>query len=191
MCTCAGKVCCGHWAPCSCNPFFELPSWSIAKLGDLTKGHFTHEPRAVTVWLWEPRRKCPMAVPTRLQDHVVWSQTLKRTMKSYVTGPSTKCYVDEFPFMRAITHDEMGIKQRLWAFGVSSSAVWSKLGPAPPFHQWECWKCTGQGPSVSCVKWPFTHEVEDPWPCDCGSPQLSFEGCIYLTDMVCKNVCCA
>jgi len=38
----------GHWAPCSCNPFFELPSRSVAKLGDLTKGHFTHEPRAVT-----------------------------------------------------------------------------------------------------------------------------------------------
>ena len=35
-----------------------------------------------------------------------------------------------------------------------SSVVWSnELGPAPPFHQWECLKCNGHGLSVSCVKW--------------------------------------
>ena len=38
-----------------------------------------------------------------------------------------------------------------------SSVVWSELGPAPPFHQWECLKSNDHGLSVSCVKWPFFH----------------------------------
>ena len=37
-------------------------SWK--EMNDLTtKGHFTHEPRAVTMKLWEPKRKCSKAVP--------------------------------------------------------------------------------------------------------------------------------
>ena len=40
-------------------------------------GHFQHAPRAVTMTLWEPKRKPPKAaVPTHLQNHVVWSRTL-------------------------------------------------------------------------------------------------------------------
>ena len=35
-----------------------------------------------------------------------------------------------------------------------SSVVWSELGLALPFHQWECLKCNGHGLRVSCVKWP-------------------------------------
>ena len=35
------------------------------------QGHFTHEPRGVTMNLSEPKRKCPKAVPTHLQHHVV------------------------------------------------------------------------------------------------------------------------
>ena len=57
--------------------------------------------------LWEPKRKCPKAVPTHLQHHVVWSRTLKCSVKSYVTGPSTKCYFNEFLFMRVFTHDKI------------------------------------------------------------------------------------
>ena len=71
------------------------------------KGHFTHKPRAVTMKLWEPKRKCPKAVPTHLQNHVVWSQTLKCSVKPYVTGPSTNCYFNEFPFL---THFKNRIK---------------------------------------------------------------------------------
>ena len=41
------------------------------------KGHFTHEQRAMTMKLREPKRKCPKAVPRHLQIHVVWSWTLK------------------------------------------------------------------------------------------------------------------
>ena len=41
--------------------------------------------------LWEPKIESPKAVPRHLQNHVVWSRTLKFSVKSYVTGPSTKC----------------------------------------------------------------------------------------------------
>jgi len=43
-----------------------------------------------------PKEKCPRAVPTHLHNHVVWSRTLKCSMKSYVTRPSTKCRFNEF-----------------------------------------------------------------------------------------------
>ena len=49
----------------------------------LTKGHFTHEPRAMTMKLWEPKRKSPKAVPRHLQNHGVWSRILKCIVKSY------------------------------------------------------------------------------------------------------------
>ena len=71
------------------------------------KGHFTHEPKAVTLKLWEPKRKCPKAVPTHLPNHEVWSRTLKCSVKSYVPGPSTKCYFNEFLFTRVLTHDKI------------------------------------------------------------------------------------
>ena len=69
----------------------------------ITKGHFTHKPRAVIMKLWEPRRKCPRVVPRDLQNNVVWSRALKCSVKSYVTGPSTKCYFNVFLFMRVLT----------------------------------------------------------------------------------------
>jgi hypothetical protein len=28
-------------------------------------------------------------------------------VKSYVPGPSTKCYFNEFPFMQVLTHDKI------------------------------------------------------------------------------------
>ena len=66
------------------------------------KGHFTHEPRAVTMKLWEPNRKCPKAVPTHLHNHVVLSRALKCSVKPFVTGRSTKCYFNEFLFIRSL-----------------------------------------------------------------------------------------
>ena len=65
-----------------------------------TEGHFTHEPWAVTMKLWEPKRKCAKAaVPNHFQNHGVWSRALKCSVKSYVTMPSTKCYFNEFIVM--------------------------------------------------------------------------------------------
>ena len=40
-------------------------------------GHFIHEPRAMTMKLWEPTRKCPNAVSIHLQNHIVCLRTLK------------------------------------------------------------------------------------------------------------------
>ena len=94
----------------------DVEVWIQKCLG--IKGHFTHEPRAVTIKLWEPKRKCPKAVPPLLQHHVVWSQIFKCSVKSYVTRPSTKCYFKEFLFMQVLTHDKNRINQELWAFGV-------------------------------------------------------------------------
>jgi hypothetical protein len=169
------------------------------------KGHFAHDPRAVTMKLWEPKRKCPMAtVPTQVQTHVVvWSRTSKCRLKNIcdpgpqLTAISTKFYscksshmikenkpmvvsiwsamVSQFCvrstfkrwFLKGVqvtmTHiHSMPCRNpcRLYmhlAFTYSvgpSSVVWSELGPAPPFHQWECSKCTGHELAVSCVKWP-------------------------------------
>ena len=72
------------------------------------KAHFTHEPRAVTTRLWEPKRKClKAAIATHLHDHVVWSQILKCSVKSHVTGPSTTCYFNDFWFTWILTHDKI------------------------------------------------------------------------------------
>ena len=38
------------------------------------------------------QRKCPKAVPKHLQIHVVWSRTLKCSVKPYMTTSSTKCH---------------------------------------------------------------------------------------------------
>ena len=80
---------------------------SMSYLHWYIKGHFTHEPRAVTMKLWEPKRKCPKAIPRHLQNHVVWARIFKCSVKSYMTGPSTKCYFNEFLYMPVVTHDKI------------------------------------------------------------------------------------
>ena len=50
--------------------------WNAAYTSGESKGHFTHEPRAVTKKLWEPKRKHSKAAPRHFQNHVVWSWTL-------------------------------------------------------------------------------------------------------------------
>ena len=75
--------------------------------GGVTEGHFAHKPRVVTMKLWEPKRKCPKAVLTHLQNHVVWSRTVKCSVKSYVTGPSTKYYFKIFIFIWVFKHDNI------------------------------------------------------------------------------------
>jgi hypothetical protein len=34
--------------------------------------------------VWEPKRKCPIAVPRHLQNHVVFSQILKRSVSEVI-----------------------------------------------------------------------------------------------------------
>ena len=67
-------------------------------------GHFTHEPRVVTMKLWEPKRKSPKAIPRHFYCHGVWSRTLKCNVKSYVTMLLTKGYFNEYLFMWVLTH---------------------------------------------------------------------------------------
>ena len=63
-------------------------------------------PRAETMKLWEPRRKCPKAILTHLQNHVVWSRILKCNWKSYVTKPSTKYYKLQWISIHAGPHTQ-------------------------------------------------------------------------------------
>ena len=69
--------------------------------------NFTHKPRAVTMNLWEPKRKCPKVVPAHIQNHLAWSRLLKCSVKSYVSMPSTKCYFNGFLLMWVLTHDKI------------------------------------------------------------------------------------
>jgi hypothetical protein len=86
----------------------------------------------VTIKLWEPKRKRAKAVPRHLQNHVVWSRTLMCSVKSYVTGPSTKCYFNECLFRQVFTYDKNRLNQRLWAFGVP----WSPSFVVGLPHHW-------------------------------------------------------
>ena len=90
-------------------------------------------PRAVTMKFWRPKRKCPKAVPSYLQIYVVWSQTLNCSVKSYVTGPSTKCY-----FKKTIVHADPHtwwhrINRWFWAFRFSCSL---QFCVRPPSKRW-------------------------------------------------------
>ena len=46
-------------------------TWISQEIRDISSLR-AHEPRAVTMKLWEPKRKCPKAVPTHLQNRAVW-----------------------------------------------------------------------------------------------------------------------
>ena len=87
----------GSWMIKYNNPCYLFQSiWIWIWISVVLKGHFTHEPRAVTMKLWEPKRKCPQVAPRHLQNHVVWSRILNCSVKPYVTGPSINCYFNEF-----------------------------------------------------------------------------------------------
>ena len=87
------------------NQVFSLSNTKKLSTRELTLNH-CQEP-----WPWNrdnSKRKCPKAVPTHLQNHVVvWSQTLECSVKSYVARPSTKCRCNEFLFMYVVTHDNI------------------------------------------------------------------------------------
>ena len=54
-----------------------------------------------------PKESVQRLSQDHVPNHVVWSQALKCSVKSYVTGPSTKCYFNEFLFMQVLTHDKI------------------------------------------------------------------------------------
>ena len=67
-----------------------------------SQGHFTKGPRAKCRdhEIVRAQKKVSKGRPkTTSKNHVVWSQTLKCSVKSYVTKSSTKCYFNESLFM--------------------------------------------------------------------------------------------
>ena len=77
----------------------------------------TTSPTSQEPWPWL-KKKCPNAVPIHLQNHVVWWWTLKCSVSSYATGPSTNDNFNEFLFMSVLIHDKIFKKHHwLWAFG--------------------------------------------------------------------------
>ena len=61
----------------------------------------------LSFWVHLSLEPCPKVVPRYLQNHVVWSWTLKCSVKSCVIGSSTKCHFNEWLFMEALTHDKI------------------------------------------------------------------------------------
>jgi hypothetical protein len=57
----------GSKAAWSHKPFYILQSTFLTQC----KGHFTHKPRAVTMKLWETKRKCVKAVSTHLASKIM------------------------------------------------------------------------------------------------------------------------
>ena len=91
---------------CSIGPSLVLqdPRWYVKWR---PTSHTSREP-----WPWNcesPRESVQKAIPTNLQRHVVWSRTLTCSVKSNVTGPSTKCYFNEF-----LTHEPGTVTMKLW-----------------------------------------------------------------------------
>ena len=71
----------------------------------------------------------------------MWSRTLKWSVKSYVTGPSTKCYFNEYVFICGSSH--IRLLQRLWVFKVpwSRSGFPLSLPPRGSFCKKSKWLC--------------------------------------------------
>ena len=82
-----GLVGCGRRRLCDLSTLIGTP---LVRL--MATWHTSQEP-----WPWHcesPKESSVrITVPTHLQNHVVWSRTLKCSVKAYVTGPSTKCNV--------------------------------------------------------------------------------------------------
>ena len=55
-----------HWQSCKvCIGVATIDKSQNPHMSSSTnaKGHFTHEPRAMLMKLWEPKKKCPRAIP--------------------------------------------------------------------------------------------------------------------------------
>ena len=77
----------------------------VCEVGLWATSHTSQE-----LWPWNcesPQESVRRPSQGTSKNHVVRSQTLKYSVKSYVTGPSTKCYFDEFIFMQILTHDKI------------------------------------------------------------------------------------
>jgi hypothetical protein len=93
-------------------------------LCDLSLRATSHTSQELSPWNCESPNESvqrPLSQHTHLQNHLVRSQTLECSVRSYVTGPSTKCYFNGFLLMRVLTHYTNRINQWLWAY------IWSAI----------------------------------------------------------------
>ena len=96
------------------------------------KGHFTHKPRAMTIKVWEPKRKRPKVVPTHLQNHVVWSRILECSVSCMWSGPQPNATSMNF-YPCGSSHM---IKQNKSTFVSIRSAMVSQLSVRPTSMRW-------------------------------------------------------
>jgi hypothetical protein len=116
------------WGTCKFHKLM-VRIWNLLVL----KGHFAHEPRAMTMKFWEPERKCPKAIPRHFQNHVLWLWWC--SVKSYVTGTSTNANLMIFHSCGPHTWQNI-INWRLW----DSIVPWSPdfvLGLPPGDGFWK------------------------------------------------------
>ena len=85
-----------------------------------------------------------------LQNHVVWSRTLKSSVKSYATGLSTKCYFNGFLFMRVFIASKSWLcrfKSQKWRSHILSQLgqhlIWRRNhSMSREVRKMACWLCT-------------------------------------------------
>ena len=83
------------------HPHRPLTTLPTCHLGPLHTRAESHRDRDI---VRAQKEVSKAVVPTHLQHHVVWSQALKSSVKPYVTGSSTKCYLSAYLFMQVFKH---------------------------------------------------------------------------------------
>ena len=107
-------------------------SWVLGPLHTRAKSH-DHEIVRAQKGVSKGRPKTP-------PNYVVWSWTLKCSVKSYMTGPSTKRDFNEISIHPGPHTWQNRTNQRLWAFGVPwSPDVVSGLPPRGGFQKQSKW----------------------------------------------------
>ena len=74
------KVAVMQWSLEQAIEGLQLADATVEGRGLRATSHTSQEP--VTMKLWEPKRNCPKAVPTHLQNRVMWSRTPECSVKS-------------------------------------------------------------------------------------------------------------
>jgi hypothetical protein len=71
------------------------------------RAHFHTQAKSRDHEIVRAQTKVPKGRPkTHLQTHIVRSRTFECSVKSYVIGPSTKCYFNESLFKHVLAHDK-------------------------------------------------------------------------------------
>ena len=109
--------------------------------------HTSEEP-----WPWNcesPKQKCPKAVSTHLQTHVVWSRILMCSVKSYMTWALDQMLFQRILFMQGLTHNKKKLNKPTLVSIRSAEIFWCCVRPiskrwffedSPGDHEtWSIW----------------------------------------------------